>query len=148
MYGNSTLPGIAASDTLRYEGSIWRGATESTWFKIVNVSGDAQEATDIPAGSIMKEDSSTGFYSPVAVADLETLSGKLAIVADHTAKSGVTVDGESSPSKILIGVMGHVDKAKLFVGDTAFTDLTNAQQIALNSLLEANNFLLVNVLQG
>ena len=148
MYGNSTLPGIAASDTLRYEGSIWRGATEATWFKIVNVSGSAEDAAAIPLGSIMKEDSSTGYYAPVTVDDLATLSGKLAIVADHNAKSGKTVDGELTTAQVLVGVMGHVDKAKLFVGDTAFTDLSSAQKIALNSLLEANNFLLVNVMQG
>lgn len=148
MYGNSTLPGIASSDNLRYEGSIWRGATEATWFKIVNVTGSAEEANAIPLGAIMQEDSSTGLYSPVEVADLDTLAGKLVIVADHTAKSGTTVDSEAANSKVLVGVMGHVDKAKLIVGDTAFTDLTNAQQIALNSQLEANNFLLVNVMQG
>lgn len=148
MYGNKTLPGIEASDTLRYEGSIWRGPTESTWFKHAKFSGAGEEPVNIQAGTIVKEDSATGYYAPIAEGDIASLSGKLAIVADYTAKSGSTTDGEISLSNVLVGVCGQVDKAKLYVGEKLFTDLTDEQKISLNSKLEASGFLLVNVIQG
>ena len=153
MYGNKTLPGIAASDTLRNVNSIWRGATEATWFKIVDVDGSGEEAVAISNGSIMKLDASTGHYAALAESDLNSLSGvKLAIVADYTAKSGTTTgsdtETEATPSKVLIGVCGQVDKAQLSIGNKLFGELTEAQQLALTIQLEACNFLLVNVIQG
>ena len=43
MYGNERLPGIATSDTYRFEGSLWRGYTEATWFKHVKVTGTIEK---------------------------------------------------------------------------------------------------------
>ncbi len=153
MYGNKTLPGIAVSDTLRNVNSIWRGATEATWFKIVDVDGSGEEAVAISNGSIMKLDTSTGHYAVLAESDLDSLSElKLTIVADYTAQSGTTTgtepDTETTQSKVLIGVCGQVDKAQLSIGDKLFGELTEAQQLALTIQLEACNFLLVNVIQG
>lgn len=145
MYGNKTLPGISVSPTFRNEGGIWRGAPEATWFKIANVSGSGDEPAAIQAGTIMKEDASTGAYTPINAAEIASLSGvKLAIVADYTAQSGTS----EADSQVLIGVSGQVDKAKLYIGEKCFTELTDEQKISLNSKLEASGFLLVNVIQG
>ena len=155
MYGNEKLPGVAVSEQFRNESSIWQGYTQATWFKIVQVNGN--ESVDIPAGTIMKELSTDGSYTPIAESDiLSDVSGlpgvRLAIVADKSAKSGstVTVDEEtvSVPSSVLVGIMGVVDKAKLYVGDKAFSELTDSQMINLNTQLEAWHFQLVNVTQA
>ena len=156
MYGNTKLPGVSVSDTYKVsKGSIWRGYPEATWFKAVSVNGN--DGTDIPLGTIMKELTADGSYIPIAETDIitsiEDLPGaRLAIVADNTAKTGVTaeVDGETetTPASVLVGISGVVDKAKLFIGDKSFTELTDAQKIALNTQLETWGFLLVNVLQA
>ena len=141
MYGNTRLPGVEVSSDFRDEGSIWRGATESTWFKIVNTSLSAEEANAISLGTIMKEDAATGTYSPISEADISsTLPGaRLVIVADSTAVEGASV---------LVGTHGQVDKARLIIGEKTFTELTDEQKINLNTQLEAWGFLLVNVIQG
>ena len=73
---------------------------------------------------------------------------RLAIVADKTAKTGTTNDDESTPSSVLVGICGVVDKDKLFVGAKAFTELTEEQGINLSLQLEAWGFMPVNVNQG
>lgn len=156
MYGNTTLPGVSVSETYKVsKGSIWRGYPEATWFKTVNVNGT--DGADIPVGTIMKELIADGSYTPIADTDIITATAdlpgaRLAIVADNTAKTGTTaeVDGqtETIPSSVLVGISGVVDKAKLFVADTAFTELTDTQKIALNTQLEAWGFQLVNVIQA
>ena len=129
MYGNDRLPGVAVSESYRSKGSIWQGAPEATWFKTVSVNGSEEEGAPISAGTIMKQISG-GSYTPIAVSDIVStvanLPGvRLAIVADKTAKTGTTetVDEEtvSTPSSVLIGIAGIVNKEMLFVGDTRFT---------------------------
>ena len=155
MYGNEKLPGVAVSEQFRNESSIWQGYTQATWFKIVQVNGSVP--VDIPAGTIMKELADDGSYTPISESDIlsdaASLPGvRLAIVADKSAKTGstVTVDEEnvSLPSSVLVGIMGVVDKAKLYVGDKAFSELTDSQKINLNTQLEAWHFQLVNVTQA
>ena len=155
MYGNDKLPGIAVSEQFRNENSIWQGYTQATWFKVVKVNGT--DGAAIKAGTIMKEVSDDGSYTPITVDDIVSaiadLPGvRLGIVADKSAKTGTTstVDGEtvSEPSSVLIGIAGVVDKSKLYVGDKAFTELEEAQQISLNTQLEVWNFQLVNVMQA
>ena len=156
MYGNTKLPGVSVSETYKVsKGSIWRGYPEATWFKAVNVNGT--DGAEIPLGTIMKELAANGSYTPIAETDIITATAnlpgaRLAIVADHTAKTGTTaeVDGETeaTPASVLVGISGIIDKAKLFVGDKAFTELTDAQKIALNTQLEAWGFQLVNVVQA
>ena len=162
MYGNDTLPGVAVSETYRVKGSIWQGAPEATWFKTVSVNGSASEGVAISAGTIMKELITDGSYTPISTSDIiSAVSGlpgvRLAVVADKTAKTGTSVTTKDdndedvtveTPSSILVGTCGKVDKAKLLVGDIAFTELTTAQQILLNSQLEAWGFLLVTVQQS
>ncbi|MBQ6969615.1 MAG: hypothetical protein IJR43_07205 [Synergistaceae bacterium] len=155
MYGNEKLPGVAVSEQFRYDNSIWQGYTQATWFKVVKVNGT--DGAAIKAGTIMKEVAADGSYTPISESDIlsaiSDLPGvRLAIVADKTAKTGTasTVDGETVPeaSSVLVGISGVVDRSKLYVGDTAFTELTEAQQISLNTQLEAWNFQLVNVMQA
>ena len=157
MYGNSRLPGIEVSDTYRYEGSIWRGYPEATWFKTVKVNGASAEASKIEQGTIMKELLTDGTFTPIkesdiisAVADLPGV--RLAIVADKTAKTGTTqeVDGatENVPSTVLVGISGIVNKNLLYVGETKFTELTDEQKICLNTQLEAWGFQLIDVIQA
>ena len=155
MYGNEKLPGVAVSEQFRYANSIWQGYTQATWFKVVKVNGT--DGAAIKAGTIMKEVAADGSYTPISESDIlsaiSDLPGvRLAIVADKTAKTGTasTVDGETVPeaSSVLVGISGVVDRSKLYVGDTAFTELTEAQQISLNTQLEAWNFQLVNVMQA
>ena len=160
MYGNERLPGVSVSASYRLKGSIWQGAPEATWFKTVNVNGSEEESTAISAGTIMKE-LTDGSYTPIAESDIVSavadLPGvRLAIVADKSAKTGTTTTtGEDSeavteetPSSVLVGLCGKVDKAKLFVGDKAFTELTDEQKRGLNLQLEAWGFMLVNVMQA
>ncbi len=155
MYGNNTLPGLKQSEPFRRQGTIWLGYTEATWFKIVEVSGLTNEK--LPKGTILKQDLSTGQYSPLEASDIigavtDLPKERLVIVADDTAVTGTkeTVDGEEvlTPSNVLVGIQGHVDKARIYVGETAFTDLTDEQKTKLNTQLEAWNFMLVNVFQG
>lgn len=160
MYGNERLPGVSVSETYRAKGSIWQGAPESTWFKTVSVNGSDTEGTAISAGAIMKE-LTDGTYAPIAESDIVSavadLPGvRLVIVADKSAKTGTTTttgEGseavtESKPSSVLVGTCGKVDKAKLFVGDKAFTELTDEQKIGLTLQLAAWGFMLVNVMQA
>ncbi len=160
MYGNEKLPGVSVSDTYRAKGSIWQGAPESTWFKTVSVNGSDAEGTAILAGTIMKE-LIDGSYTPIAESDIMSavadLPGvRLAIVADKSAKTGTTIttgEGseavtETTPSSVLVGVCGKVDRAKLFVGDKAFTELTDEQKLGLNLQLEAWGFMLLTVMQA
>lgn len=155
MYGNDKLPGIAVSEQFRYDNSIWQGYTQATWFKVVKVNGT--DGAAIKAGTIMKEVSADGSYTPITAGDIVSaisdLPGvRLAIVADKSAKTGTTstVDDEtvSEASSVLVGIAGVIDKSKLYVGDIAFTELTAEQQISLNTQLEAWNFQLVNVMQA
>ncbi len=161
MYGNERLPGVSVSEPYRLKGSIWQGAPESTWFKTVSVNGSEAEGTAIRAGTIMKE-LTDGSYAPIAESEFvlgsvaELPGERLAIVADKNAKTGTTTttgEGseavtESTPSSVLVGICGKVDKAKLFIGDKAFTELTDEQKIGLNLQLEAWGFMLVSVLQA
>ena len=160
MYGNERLPGVSVSESYRAKGSIWQGAPESTWFKTVSVNGSESEGTAISAGTIMKE-IADGSYTPIAESDIVSavadLPGvRLVIVADKSAKTGTTTttgEGadavtETTPSSVLIGICGKVDKAKLYVGEKAFTELTDEQKIGLNLQLEAWGFMLVNVMQA
>lgn len=154
MYGNDRLPGVAVSETYRNKGSIWQGAPEATWFKTVSVNwtnGTEGTGTYISAGTIMKE-LEDGSYTPIeesdivsAVADLP--GARLVIVADKTASTGTTIDGEEVSSSVLVGTCGKVDRARVYVADKAFTDLTEAQKLGLNLQLEAWGFQLVNVMQ-
>ena len=155
MYGNEKLPGIAVSEQFRNENSIWQGYTQATWFKVVKVNGT--DGAAIKAGTIMKEVIADGSYTPITAGDIlsaiaDLPGARLAIVADKSAKTGTTstVDGESvsEPSSVLVGIAGVVDRSKLYVGDKAFTELEEAQQISLNTQLEAWNFQLVNVMQA
>lgn len=156
MYGNQTLPGVSVSETYRVtNGSIWQGYPESTFFKTVKVNGT--DGSAISAGTIMKELTADGSYTPITVSDIVTAvaelpGARLAIVADKTAKTGTTTtvdnETEATPSTVLVGTSGTVNKEMLFVGDTKFGDLTEEQQICLNTQLEAWNFQLVNVVQA
>lgn len=157
MYGNSRLPGIAVSETYRYEGSIWRGYPEATWFKTVKVNGASAEASKIEQGTIMKELLADGTFTPIeesdiisAVADLP--GARLGIVADKTATTGTTTTVESetvvTPSSVLIGIQGQVDMNKLLIGEKKFSDLTDEQKICLNTQLEAWGFQLIDVIQA
>ncbi|MBQ3456978.1 MAG: hypothetical protein IJG36_11105 [Synergistaceae bacterium] len=156
MYGNQTLPGVSVSEDYRVtNGSIWQGQPEATWFKTVSVNGT--DGAEIPAGIIMKEVIADGSYTPITTSDIVSAvadlpGARLAIVADKTAKEGTTaeVDGETEnvPSTVLVGISGIVNKDLLYVGETKFTDLTDAQKIGLNLQLEAWNFQLVNVTQA
>ena len=105
----------------------------------------------------MKEVTADGSYTPITTADILSavtdLPGvRLAIVADKTAKTGTTqeVDGatENVPSTVLVGISGVVNKNLLYVGETKFTELEEAQQRNLNMQLEAWHFNLVNVVQA
>ena len=160
MYGNNRLPGIGESRVYRPEGSIWRGFTQSTWFKHVRVNGDDPEATKIPLGTIMKE-TSDGSYLPMEEADILTgtagLPGaRLGIVADTTGQTGTTetVDDNGTPqtvkkaAAILVGIMGEVDQERLIVGGKKWSELTDEQRQGLRTQLEAWNFNPVYVLQG
>lgn len=138
MYGNTTLPGITPGKTARNEGTIWRGYTESTWFKAVTVKSDGDEAVKVPLGTVLKEIPGEGTYTPMAESDIITevasLPGpRLAIVADSTGKA----QPEGSETSILIGVMGQVDQARLTVGGKVFEELTEEQQRCLRTQLEA-----------
>ncbi|MBQ3454984.1 MAG: hypothetical protein IJG36_00985 [Synergistaceae bacterium] len=160
MNGNSRLPGVSVSEGYRVtNGSIWQGSPEATWFKAVSVNGTEGEA--IKAGTIMKCLIEDGSYTPITEADIVSAvadlpGSRLAIVADKTAKSGTTTttgEGddavtEATPSSVLVGVSGVVNKELLYVGEKRFTELEQAQQIGLNLQLEAWNFLLVNVIQA
>lgn len=160
MYGNNTLPNVSTSDTYKVtKGSIWRGYPEATWFKTVKVAGT--DGAELPQGTILKEAIADGSYSPIATTDIISAvanlpSARLVIVADKKAKTGTTTttgEGadavtETELSTVLVGISGVVDKTKLFVGETAFTELTDEQQIGLNSQLEAWGFQLVNVMQA
>ena len=160
MYGNQTLPGITSSETYKVtKGSVWLGYPEATWFKAVKVNGT--DGSALPVGTIMKEVTADGSYTPITVSDIITVAAglpgvRLAIVADKSAKTGTTettgeepdVETVSKPSTVLVGISGIVDKAKLFVGETAFMELTDEQKIGLNTQLEAWNFQLVNVTQA
>ena len=156
MHGNETLPGVSVSETYRSKGSIWQGAPEATWFKAVKVNGSDAEGAIILAGTIMKQ-LTDGTYAPIAESDIVSeVSGlpgvRLAVVADKSAKTGTTTTTgsgtEAVPSSVLVGVCGVVDKAKLYVGTTPFTDLTEEQGISLSLQLEAWGFMLVNVTQA
>ncbi len=159
MYGNTRLPGIATSEVYREKGSLWRGYPEATWFKIVSVAGTT--STKLSRGTILKEDISTGYYSPISTSDIISTASdlpgtRLVIVADDTAVTGSTeTEGEGQDavttqktSAVLVGIQGQVDKAQLLIGETAFTELTDEQQVKLNTQLEAWGFILINVFQG
>lgn len=157
MYGNTALPGCEVGAEERHAGSIWRGYTEATWFKLVKVGGSGEEATPIPQGTIMIEDGTTGKFKAFATSDIISAvanlpGGRLGIIADTTAMTGTTttVDGESQTvdATVLIGIQGQVDKAKLLVGETAFGNLEDAQKINLERQLEGWNFQLVEVTEG
>lgn len=157
MYGNTTLPGITPGKTTRNEGSIWRGYTEATWFKTVNVSGDSEEAVKIPLGTILIENPTNGTYAPMTESDIITAisnlpGARLAVMADSTGTSGTTTteDGEAvkTANTVLAGIMGQVDQARLLVSGKKIEELTEAQQIGLRIQLEAWNFQLVPVLQA
>ena len=135
MYGNEKLPGFEGSEQYRYEGSIWCGSPESTWFKVVKISGDVKQ------GSIVKEDSATGVYSPIAVADIISATAALPGV-----RLGIVAD-KNPEETALIGIQGQIDKNKLLIGETAFSELTDEQKINLNTQLEAWGFQLLNVEQ-
>lgn len=160
MYGNDTLPGVSVSESYRVtNGSIWRGYPEATWFKHVNVNGT--DGSELPLGTIMKEVAADGSYTPMTENDIITVAAnlpgaRLAIVADKSAKTGTTTttgEGadavtEAKASSVLIGIAGIVNKEMLFVGNKRFTELTDAQRIALNTQLEAWNFQLITVVQA
>ena len=156
MYGNEKLPGVSTSQQYRNEGSLWQGSPSSTWFKTVKVNGDEAEGVAILRGTIMKE-LTDGTYTPISEADIvsavENLPGsRLAIVADNSAKTGTTTtqDEETikTPSSVLVGICGQVDKGRLLIGDKDFTELTDDQQISLNVQLEAWGFQLISVQQA
>ena len=155
MYGNERLPGIAVSEQFRNDNSIWQGYTQATWFKVVQVNGE--DGAALSAGTIMKELPDDGSYTPISESDIlsnaaDLPGARLAIIADKTAKTGstATVDEQnvSVPSSVLVGIMGVVDKSKLYVGDKPFSELSDAQKIFLNTQLEAWHFQLVNVTQA
>ena len=151
MYGNERLPGVAVSGTYRDKGSIWQGSPEAMWFKVSHVKGTKGTegtGTDIPIGTIMKE-LEDGSYTPIEESDIVSLvadlpGSRLVIVADKTAKTGT----ESESSSVLVGTCGKVDRARVYVADKAFPDLTEEQRIGLNLQLEAWGFMLVNVIQA
>ena len=136
MYGNEKLPGIEVSEQYRVaEGSVWRGSYESTWFKVVKVSGEVKK------GLIVKENGMTGVYSPIAADDIITATANLPGV-----RLGIVAD-KKAEGTALIGIQGQVDSNKLFIGDTAFSGLPDNQKINLNTQLEAWGFQLIDVKQ-
>ena len=93
MYGNTLLPGVTAGASYRNDGSIWRGYTEATWFQTVKVSGEGEEATKIPLGTILIQNLTDGTYTPLTesgiVISASGLPGsRLGIAADTTGTSG------------------------------------------------------------
>ena len=161
MYGNSRASGVAISEQFRNDGSLWRSCPESTWLKLVKVNGATDTAAKIPLGTVMKELITDGTYTPITESDIiSAVAGlpgaRLGIVADTDAETGVTIttteDSETvtevKPSTVLIGIHGQVDKAKIFIGDKLFSELTAAQQICLNTQLEAWGFQLIDVVEG
>ncbi|MBR0075491.1 MAG: hypothetical protein IJP96_07035 [Synergistaceae bacterium] len=159
MYGNKVIPGIKSGQQYRTLSSLWVGYTESTWFDYVDVTGTEEKA--LPLGTILKENAADGTYSPFEAGDIisapANLPGvRLVIVADETAVTGsseTTGEGASAvttslPSSVLVGKQGQVDKARILVGETPFAELEEAQQVKLNTQLEAWNFQLVSVLEG
>ena len=136
MYGNEKLPGVEVSEQYRVaEGSVWRGSYESTWFKVVKVSGEVKK------GLIVKENGMTGVYSPIAADDIITATANLPGV-----RLGIVAD-KKAEGTALIGIQGQVDSNKLFIGDTAFSGLPDNQKINLNTQLEAWGFQLIDVKQ-
>ena len=159
MYGNKVIPGIKSGQQYRTLSSLWVGYTESTWFDYVDVTGTDEKA--LPLGTILKENAADGTYSPFEASDIisapANLPGvRIVIVADETAVTGsseTTGEGASAvttslPSSVLVGKQGQVDKARILVGETPFAELEEAQQVKLNTQLEAWNFQLVSVLEG
>jgi len=141
MYGNEKLPGFEGSEEYRYEGGIWCGSPASTWFKTVKVEGEVKK------GMIIKENLNSSIYSVFEVEDIINMPAnlpgvRLGIVADKEAKGA-----SGSPVSVLIGIQGQVDKNKLLIGETAFSGLTDAQKINLNTQLEAWGFQLIDVKQ-
>ena len=137
MYGTDKLPEVEISEEYRYEGSIWCGAPESTWFKTVKIPEDVT----VKQGIIVKEDPVTGIFNAISAEDIITAphslpGARLGIVADKVAKGSV-----------LIGIQGQVDKNKLLVEETAFSELSETQKINLNTQLEAWSFQLIDVKQ-
>ena len=156
MYGNERLPGVISSDVYRPEGSIWRGATEATVFRVVPVGGTGTEASAIPLGTIMSE-GADGKYAPLAEAGIITSAASLpgarvAVVADSTGKSGATVTENGATvvkdGHVLVGIAGQVDEARLLVGDKAWDDLTDEQRQGLRTQLEAWGLIPVPVAQA
>ena len=160
MYGNERLPGIGESAGYRPEGTIWRGAVQSTWFKHVRVAGGGAETVKIPLGTIMKE-APDGTY--VVMEEAEILTGtaglpgaRLAVVADSTGRTGTveTVEGASGPETVekpwalLVGIMGEVDQDRLIVGGKKWGELTDEQRRGLRTQMEAWNFSPVHVTQA
>lgn len=136
MYGNEKLPGVEVSEQYRVaEGSVWRGSYESTWFKVVKVSGEVKK------GLIVKENGMTGVYSPIVADDIITATANLPGV-----RLGIVAD-KKAEGTALIGIQGQVDSNKLFIGDTAFSGLSDNQKINLNTQLEAWGFQLIDVKQ-
>ena len=160
MYGNTTLPGITPGKTTRNDGSIWRGYTEATWFKIVPVSGTAEDAVKIPIGTVLIQNLTDGTYAPMTESNIiSAVAGlpgaRLVIVADSTGTSGTTAAGETEEDEavktmnaVLVGIMGVVDQDRLIVGGKLLEELTEAQQLCLRTQLEGWNFQLVHVLQA
>ena len=136
MYGNEKLPGFESSEQYRVtEGSVWRGSPESTWFKVAKVSGEVKR------GMIVKENGMTGVYAPMATDDIITATANLPGV-----RLGIVAD-KSAEEAALIGIQGQVDKNKLLVDQTAFSELSETQKVNLNTQLEAWGFQLIDVKQ-
>lgn len=136
MYGNEKLPGFEGSEQYRVtEGNVWRGQPESTWFKVVKISGEVKR------GMIVKENGATGIYAPMTIEDIITATANLPGI-----RLGIVADKEAEGTA-LIGIQGQVDSNKLFIGETAFSALADANKIYLNTQLEAWGFQLIDVKQ-
>jgi hypothetical protein len=141
MYGNSTLPGFESLGVFRLTGSIFVGSFDTTSAQVVTVTNADASEVEIPLGTVLKLDMSTGTYSvaeiadlPAAVADLPGVP--LVLVADKTLK--VPAAGENTAC---IARAGRIDIDQVSIEATKWRDLTTEQRVSLETALRVWGFL-------
>lgn len=143
----STFPGIYRGEPFRYEGSIWAGAPESTWFDVVSIDTPVADIT-ISLGHILKQNLTTGKFEVATASDLVTdVSGlpglPLAISTDKDTK----IEASNADGTVGVGTSGRVDQNRLKLDTINWKDMTVAQKTMLSAQLRAWGFSLVNVEQ-
>ena len=148
MYGNYKIPDFKKGTTVRESGSIWKGEPQATWWAYAKCKGALATATDLPLGTIVKEDPTDGTFVAAATTDIVAAASaypgvQLAIVADNTAK--VTNAGDTT---VLLGISGLIDKEQLIIRGVKISTLTAAQQRFLTAQLRLWGFSVVEVQQS